>query len=96
VPLSLPGVASDLVLPTGWEWLALLGVGVTTQIAQIFLTRGLAHEKAGAAMSIGYIQIVFAIAWGVLLFGERPDLPTLAGAGLVVAGTLAMSLKPKE
>jgi drug/metabolite transporter (DMT)-like permease len=93
VPLSLPGFAGGL-WPTAWEWLALCGVAVSTQIAQNCLTRGLTLEKAGSAMAIGYLQVVFAIGWGVALFDEVPGGTTVAGALLVVVGTLLVATTP--
>jgi len=49
-------------------------VGITTLVAQIFLTLGLHKEDAGRAMSIGYVQVVFAFIWGAVVFGTIPDL----------------------
>lgn len=79
-------------LPVGWEWLVLLGVGVSTQIGQVFLTRGLSLEHAARAMTIGYAQIVLVAIWGMVFFGEFPDIWSAAGALLVIAGTLAVAL----
>lgn len=93
VPLSLPPLAAGVVMPTAGEWLTLVGVAVSTQIAQNCLTRGLALEKAGSAMAIGYLQVVFAIGWG-LAFGEVPGATTLGGALLVVIGTLLVATTP--
>ncbi|MDQ3388698.1 MAG: DMT family transporter [Gemmatimonadota bacterium] len=93
VPATIPLVVGDLVWPTPLEWLVLLGVGVTTQIGQVYLTRGLQMERAGKATAVGYLQIVFAVSWGALFFGERPDFWALVGAALIVAGTLALSLR---
>lgn len=90
VPLVLPMVAAGWVWPTPREWLILIGVGVTTQIAQVHLTKGLALEQAGKAMTVGYIQIVFAAVWGVLFFSEIPDALGIAGAVVVVGSTLFM------
>jgi drug/metabolite transporter (DMT)-like permease len=88
IPLALP-VA---IWPTPTEWLFLLGVGVATQVAQVFLTRGLRLVPAGRAMTIAYAQILFATFWGVLFFSEIPDVWTVIGALLVVAGTFIVSL----
>ena len=84
---SLPFLLADFVRPTGWEWLVLLGVGVTTHLGQVFLTMGLREERAGRAMAVAYLQIVFAAVWGLLLFAEVPDRWTVLGAGLIVAAT---------
>ena len=92
-PATIPFVIKDFVWPHGWEWMLLLGVGVTTQIAQVYLTRGLALEPAGRAMTISYVQILFAAAWGALFFAEIPGLLSLAGSALVIGGTLYMALR---
>lgn len=76
--------------PTPLEWLLLVGVGATTQVAQIYMTRGLQMERAGRATAVGYLQIVFAAAWGVLFFGEVPDAWSVAGAVLIVGSTLGL------
>ncbi len=88
VPLSAPVVAGDFVLPQGWEWLVLLGVGVFTQFGQVFLTEGIRREPAGRATALSYLQVVFAAVWGVLFFGEIPDAWTLAGGLLIAAGVI--------
>jgi drug/metabolite transporter (DMT)-like permease len=88
---SLPGTLSVFVLPIGWEWLFLLGVGVATQGGQVFVTRALKVEKAGRVMAVGYLQIVFATLWGALLFSELPDLWTWIGAFVIIGSTLLMS-----
>jgi drug/metabolite transporter (DMT)-like permease len=88
VPASVPVVATNFVMPRGIDWLLLLGIGVTTQIAQVALTRGLALEPAGKAMSITYLQIPFAALWGVVFFAHIPDVWTAAGAVVVVAASL--------
>jgi drug/metabolite transporter (DMT)-like permease len=87
---SLPATVSVFVLPQGWEWLQLLGVGLATQGGQVFVTRALKVEKAGRVMAVGYLQIVFAAFWGLLLFAEAPDLWTWVGALMIIGATLLM------
>jgi drug/metabolite transporter (DMT)-like permease len=87
LPFAIPGA----VMPTPMEWLMLLGIGITTQAAQVFLTTGLKYERAGRATAAAYTQIVFAALWGVLFFHEVPDLLTVLGAGLIVLATVALS-----
>ena len=87
---SLPFVATDWVRPTLTEWGILVGVGVSTHLGQIFVTAGLQREPAGRAMTVGYLQIVFAAVWGLLVFGEIPGPWSLAGALVVVASTLML------
>jgi drug/metabolite transporter (DMT)-like permease len=93
VPLSLPLVLLNPVWPTPVELLWLLGVGVFTQLGQVFLTSSLVALPAAKATAISYVQVAFAGLWGWLLFGELVDGWTVAGAALVLAATL-ISLSP--
>ena len=92
--LSWVGVAAALpfagswVWPVGMEWAWLLGAGASTLLGQIALTRGLHLEEAGRAMSVGYLQVVFAFAWGALVFGHFPDLWSLLGTALIVGSVV--------
>ena len=88
LPLSLPLVALNPVLPTPAELLWLVGVGVFTQLGQVYLTRSLTALPAARATAISYVQVLFAGGWGWLLFGESIDSWTIAGAGLVLAATM--------
>lgn len=88
LPLSLPLVALDPVLPTPMELLWLIGVGLFTQLGQVYLTHSLMALPAARATAISYVQVLFAGGWGWLLFGEAIDTWTIAGAALVLAATL--------
>lgn len=92
VPATVPFMSS-FVWPRGWEWPLLLGVGVSTLLGQVYLTRGLSLIPAARAVTIGYSQILFVTLWGMLFFGEYLDLWSAMGSLLVVAGTLAVAVK---
>lgn len=86
-PFVAPFAFKYWVAPTPLEWAVLLGIGLTTQIAQIMLTESIHRMPAGRAASIGYLQIVVAFAVGLLFFGEIPTKWSVAGACLIVSGT---------
>jgi drug/metabolite transporter (DMT)-like permease len=88
LPLTLPLVALDPVLPTASELLWRGGEGVFTQVGQVYLTRGLTALPAAQATAISYVQVAFAGLWGWLVFGESVDGWTVAGAVLVLAAML--------
>ncbi len=92
VPATLPFI-SGFVWPSAWGWLLLVGVGVSTQIAQVYLTRGLSLMPAARAITIGYSQIIFVTVWGMLFFGEYLDAWSAAGSLLIVGGTLAVGVR---
>lgn len=91
VPASLPGLAMHAVWPTLHELALLGGVGLTAVLGQVYLTRGLQREPAGRATTIGYVQIVFAALWGVLVFRQYPDHLSLAGAALVLVSVVTLA-----
>lgn len=88
---SIPVMAPSAVWPTPGEWAALLGVGVSTQLGQVALTRGLQLERAGRAMAVGYLQIVFAALWGILFFAEIPRAIGVVGALVIMLSTLGVA-----
>lgn len=96
VPLSVVPLWWGTVRPTASDWLVLLGVSLSTQVAQMCMTRAYALEKAGSTSAIGLSQVVFAMIWGVLFFDEHPDWRTLLGAALVVVGTVLVAATSGE
>jgi drug/metabolite transporter (DMT)-like permease len=91
VPVTRPTALPVWQWHTPLEWLILVGVGVSTQLAQVAMTRGLALEPAGRATSMNYMQIVFNMAFGVVLFAEWPAATTVLGAAIVVGATAALA-----
>lgn len=94
IPMSLPLVLLNPVLPTPIEWLWLLGVGLFTQLGQIGVTQGLRMLPAARATAISYTQVAFAGLWGWWLFGESLDGWTVAGGGLIFAATVISLQRP--
>jgi hypothetical protein len=80
VPISLLGLTLGAVWPTPAEWLLLIGVGVTAQAGQVYLTRGPAAGAGrpghGDGLPPGRVRRV----WGAVFFADLPDRWTLAGA----------------
>jgi drug/metabolite transporter (DMT)-like permease len=91
---ALPGTLMNALRPTPTELLLLAGVGVSTHLGQVYMTRGLHLERAGRATAAALIQIVFAGILGVLFFRALPDTAGLVGAALVMAGVLLLGRAP--
>jgi drug/metabolite transporter (DMT)-like permease len=101
---QLVGIAAGLVFiffswrtPVPWEWFCLLMCGVLTQIGQICLTKSLQSERIAKVAVLNYIGLVYALIFGVTIFGEHYSAQTVLGISLVVAGVLLAVLfgKPK-
>lgn len=72
---------------------ALLLLGLTATLAQLFMTRAYAHAPAAQVGPFIYSSVVFAGGFDWLLFSRLPDAITLAGAALVCfAGILTLRL----
>jgi drug/metabolite transporter (DMT)-like permease len=63
-------------------------VAVTASTAHWLVYLGTAKAGAGQIAPAVYVQMLVAIVLGWWWFGDRPDIYTLAGAGLIVASGL--------
>ena len=72
----------------GLDWLWLLGVGIASQLGQIFLTDALQREKVAGVAIVNYTGLVYAVTIGWIVFGEAQGPLAIAGMLLVVLGVL--------
>jgi drug/metabolite transporter (DMT)-like permease len=88
VSLPVAGFISifDWVTPKGWDWAILLLVGLTTQVAQYFMTRSYQTENLAKVSIINYTGILYSLAFGFILFGEEYGWLSYIGMLLVVLG----------
>ena len=88
IPITLPFMIEHAVLPSSSEWAYILGIGVFTQLGQLFITNGLSRMPAGYAGAINYTQVLFATLWGVVIFSEPLNIYILVGAAFILSATL--------
>ena len=88
VPLSLPFIINDFVLPNGTDWILILGIGFFTQIGQLCITEGLRLIPAGQATSLNYSQVIFSSIWGVIIFQEVLTREFFLGSLCVLISTI--------
>jgi drug/metabolite transporter (DMT)-like permease len=74
--------------PTAFHWTLLVGLGVVGALSHYLLI--LAFEAAPAAVGspFDYSRLPWATAAGYMIFGDLPDLWTVAGAGIIVGSGL--------
>lgn len=73
------------VTPTGTALVLMVLIGAVAAVGQFLLIRALMLAEASAVAPFSYAGLLFATFWGLVFFGDWPDGPTLAGAGLIVA-----------
>jgi drug/metabolite transporter (DMT)-like permease len=89
VVLMIPAVPFYASLPSGpLEWAVILSLGFFGGIGHWLLI--LAYRKATTTSlaPYPYLQIVWMVAFGYLIFDQLPDLLTLVGAAIIVASGL--------
>jgi drug/metabolite transporter (DMT)-like permease len=86
VVLLLPALPSNIVLPQEpLHWVLLLSLGVFGGFGHWLLIRAYRIATTTALAPYPYLQMVWMIALGYLVFAQFPDGWTLVGAGIIVA-----------
>ena len=71
-----------------WEWFCLLMCGLLTQIGQTCLTKSLQAERIAHVSILNYTGMIYALGFGIFIFGEHYPVQTIAGIALVVLGVM--------
>jgi drug/metabolite transporter (DMT)-like permease len=87
--LSVPSVTPPLghwVTPTDREWLLLGLMGAAGVGGQIVMTHSLGQLSGATAGIISQLTVVFAVAGGAIVFGDRVRPSFVIGAAMTLAG----------
>jgi drug/metabolite transporter (DMT)-like permease len=93
--VTLPAVLPPFggwVAPTPREWALLLGVGVSSVVAQLLMSEALQHVRVGAAGVITQLTAVLTIGAGAVLLGDTLSPTFLSGALLTLGGVALVVL----
>ncbi|NEY90268.1 DMT family transporter [Tabrizicola oligotrophica] len=71
-------------LPDPVEAAQILGATVFGVLGYSFLTRAMRTGAVSAVTPFRYTRLLFAMALGMAVFGERPDAATLIGAAIII------------
>ncbi len=88
LPLSLVLLGDDFVMPNLQAFILMIFVGVFTQGGQVGLTMAMKTEVASKASAYSYIQVVFSVLLGWLVFSEVPAIWTWIGGSLIILGAM--------
>lgn len=78
----------DSVMPQGWQWLWLFGVGFWAAVSHMCMTQALAWAPAATLAPLHYFEIVVAVLLGYLIFDDLPNSLTIAGIVVIVGSGL--------
>jgi drug/metabolite transporter (DMT)-like permease len=82
------GVTGGARVPDGWETLILLGAVIFGTAGYWAVTAATRTGEVSVVAPFRYSRLVFSMGLGVVFLTERPDAPTLCGAGLIVGSGL--------
>ena len=94
-PVMLVFSLFNWVTPVGIDWLLLLGLGVLTQFAQLYMTKSYQLSEVNTVAPLKYIGVIFALTWDIALFDFIPNAQMFLGIALVIGGVL-MNLRFKS
>lgn len=71
----------------------IIGIGVTALAGQLLMTYAYQVGQKFVVATLSYMTVVFALLFGVWLFGERLDWVSLLGIGVIVASGIISAKK---
>ncbi|MBL8905112.1 MAG: DMT family transporter [Rhizobiales bacterium] len=89
--VSVPLAAAEWVPVSATAWLLAIVLSIVFAAGQLLLVRAYDHAAANILAPFSYVQIIAATVFGLLAFGDMPDLWTLLGIALIIiAGVYVM------
>ena len=74
--------------PTSREWFLIVALGVVSYFGQKFNIFAYKYGEASLLASLDYVRLLWATAFGYLVFNQFPGLPTWFGASIVIAAAI--------
>lgn len=92
------GIASLAVIPvwqapSGAQWALLAALGLCMAVAQTCFVNAMARADASFVAPFSYGTLIFAALYDVLFYDVVPDIVTLIGAAIIIAGAVLLALR---
>lgn len=85
LPFAIKG---NWILPKGLDILKAIGLGLTSTAGQIFMTYGYRYADASEISIYSYLDIIFSMFIGIVLFSEVPNVLTIIGGILILIAAI--------
>ncbi len=76
------------VNPIGIDWLFLLLIGISTQIAQYYMTLSYQSANLAKVASLNYLSVIYALLFGYFLFNETFNTMSIIAIGIILLGVI--------
>jgi len=87
----LPGALLVWVTPSGTELIWLMLVAVFATVGHYALTRAIACAPLSLTQPFSFLQLLWAVIFGYIFFGDVPDTWVIAGGVLILGSVTYMS-----
>lgn len=94
--LALVTVFWGWVMPTLWQGVLLVIIGLLGGVGQIFLTSSYRYADASLIAPFEYASMLLAIIVGYLIFDEVPTGTMLIGAAMIVTAGILIILRERQ
>ncbi|MFN5538844.1 MAG: DMT family transporter [Candidatus Melainabacteria bacterium] len=84
------------VSPDFYQWLLIVGIGITSYAGQVFLTESLKLEKTARAANMLYFGALFGSIWGAVFLKDPITWGFAIGALIIIGSQLLFGKKEVE
>lgn len=84
-------IFGEFIMPQGMQWVLLLGVGITSSLGQVYLTKAYGQTRAGIVGAVGYTVILFSLVIGLILGDSLPNLLGMLGIVAIISGGILIA-----
>jgi len=91
-------IVLSMALPFVWQtpsepegWLLMLAVGVFGAVGHFIFILGTKYAQGSLLAPFMYVQIVWSVLFGFIVFGDLPDIYTWTGAAVVIASGIYLA-----
>ena len=93
---SLIFLSRPPVWPSLFDFILLFGHGMLAGCAMLLFVNAYKLAETNFVAPFEYSAMIWAVFYGIVLFGEFPDIVTIIGAGIVVAAGILMILRDRK
>jgi drug/metabolite transporter (DMT)-like permease len=85
---SLPLALVQWTWPTPTQWLLYVVCGALGSLGHLSLTKAFRSADISATQALKFLELIWAAAWGWLVFNDVPTQTTLIGGAVICAATI--------
>lgn len=87
---------NDYRMPSTYETILLIAIGITSLLAQAFMTQAYGLANQVLVSFIMYLGVFLNILWGYLFFDEIMNVLSIVGGLLIIGSSLYLSISKKK